>query len=56
MNKLNNDWTCWIHYQNDNDWTINGYKKITQITDLQELVLLKFNLFNILIYLSIQYI
>jgi hypothetical protein len=39
MHKLNNLWCCWIHYQNDNDWTIDSYTKITELSNLQELVL-----------------
>jgi hypothetical protein len=39
MNKLNNDWTCWIHYQNDNDWTLESYKLISKFSYLKELTL-----------------
>ncbi len=44
MHNLNNEWTFWIHYQNDNNWTIDGYKNITKITNLKELVLFMENL------------
>lgn len=44
MYKLNNLWSCWIHYQNDSDWTINSYTKITEFSNLQELVLFVENL------------
>lgn len=44
MYKLNNEWSCWIHYQNDNNWTIDGYKKITNLKSLHDSVLLIENL------------
>ena len=44
MNKLNNDWTCWIHYQNDNDWTLESYKLISKFSYLKEIVLFIENL------------
>ena len=44
MCKLNNEWNCWIHYQNDNDWTLNGYKNIIKFTELKETVLFMENL------------
>jgi len=39
MNKLNNDWTCWIHYQNDNAWTLESYKLISKFSYLKEITL-----------------
>jgi hypothetical protein len=44
MYKLNNLWSCWIHYQNDNDWTIDSYNKISEFSNLQQLVLFVENL------------
>ena len=44
MYNLNNEWTCWIHYQNDNNWTIDGYKKITKMNKLKEATLFIENL------------
>ena len=44
MYKLNNEWTSWIHYQNDNNWTIDGYKKISNFKSLYDSVLLIENL------------
>ena len=44
MYDLNNEWTCWIHYQNNDNWTIDGYKKITKITNLKEAIILIENL------------
>ena len=44
MNKLNNDWTCWIHYQNDNDWTLESYKLISKFSYLKEIALFIENL------------
>jgi hypothetical protein len=39
MNKLNNDWSCWVHYQNDNEWTLESYKLITKFSYLKEVTL-----------------
>jgi hypothetical protein len=44
MHKLNNEWTSWIHYQNDNDWTLESYQQITKFTNLKETVLFIENL------------
>jgi hypothetical protein len=44
MNKLNNDWTCWIHYQNDNEWTLESYKLISKFSYLKEIALFIENL------------
>jgi len=49
MNKLNNDWTCWIHYQNDNDWTLESYKLISKFSYLQEIVIFIENLHETII-------
>jgi len=44
MYKLNNEWNCWIHYQNDNNWTIDGYKNITKFINLKDTILFMENL------------
>lgn len=44
MHKLNNDWSCWIHYQNDNDWTLESYKLISKFSYLKEMALFIENL------------
>jgi hypothetical protein len=44
MYNLNNNWTCWIHYQNDNIWTLDRYQAITTLTNLKEAVLFIENL------------
>jgi len=44
MYNLNNNWTCWIHYQNDNIWTLDRYQNITTITNLKEALLFIENL------------
>jgi hypothetical protein len=44
MYNLNNNWTCWIHYQNDNVWTLDRYQKITTLTTLKDAVLFIENL------------
>jgi translation initiation factor 4E len=36
MHKLNNIWCLWYHSTNDNDWSINGYKKITEIDTIEK--------------------
>lgn len=44
MYNLNNNWTCWIHYQNDNDWTLESYKLISKFSYLKEIALFIENL------------
>jgi hypothetical protein len=44
MYNLNNNWTCWIHYQNDNIWTLDRYQKITTLVTLKDAVLFIENL------------
>ena len=44
MYNLNNSWTCWIHYQNDNIWTLDRYQTITTLTNLKDAVLFIENL------------
>ena len=35
MTPLNNHWVIWYH-DNNNDWTIKGYKKIYEITTIED--------------------
>lgn len=49
MNKLNNDWSCWIHYQNDNEWTLESYKHIAKFSYLKEITLFIENLHDSII-------
>jgi len=44
MYNLNNNWTCWIHYQNDNIWTLDRYQNITTLTNLKDAILFIENL------------
>ena len=44
MYKLNNLWSCWIHYQNDNIWTLDRYQSITTFSNLKDAVLFIENL------------
>ena len=44
MYNLNNTWTCWIHYQNDNIWTLDRYQSITKLTNLKDAILFIENL------------
>jgi hypothetical protein len=44
MYNLNNNWTCWIHYQNDNIWTLDRYKNIITVSNLKDAVLFIENL------------
>jgi hypothetical protein len=44
MYNLNNQWTCWIHYQNDNVWTLDRYQNITTLITLKDAVLFIENL------------
>ena len=44
MYNLNNNWTCWIHYQNDTIWTLDRYQTITTLTNLKDAVLFIENL------------
>lgn len=36
MNKLDDSYTLWLHNVFDNDWSINGYKKIYTFNTLEE--------------------
>ena len=36
MNKLDNSYTLWLHNVFDNDWSINGYKKIYTFNTLED--------------------
>jgi len=36
MHSLSNNWTCWIHLQNDKNWDISSYKKICQFNTLED--------------------
>ena len=49
MHKLNNEWTSWIHYQNNNDWALESYERITKFSHLKELVLFIENLHETII-------
>jgi len=44
MYNLNNVWSCWIHYQNDNEWTLESYKHIAKFSYLKEITLFIENL------------
>jgi hypothetical protein len=44
MYNLNNNWSCWIHYQNDNIWTLDRYQNITTLVTLKDAVLFIENL------------
>ena len=44
MYALNNNWTCWIHYPNDNIWTLDRYQSITTFSNLKDAVLFIENL------------
>lgn len=44
MYNLNNNWTCWIHYQNDNVWTLDRYQSITTLSNLKDAILFIENL------------
>ena len=36
MTTLNTNWTLWSHNLNNNDWSINGYKKIYTMSTVEE--------------------
>ena len=40
MHELLNNWTCWIHLQNDENWDISSYKKISQFNTLENAIIL----------------
>jgi hypothetical protein len=44
MHKLNNNWTCWIHKQNDRNWDISSYIKITSYDNLKDAIIFAENL------------
>ena len=37
-NKLNNNWTLWIHLPHDTNWTIESYKKICSFSYLEQAI------------------
>ncbi len=37
---LNDNWNMYVHLHNNNDWSIDSYKKIGQITDVRNAILL----------------
>ena len=49
MNKLDNSFTLWLHNIFDNDWSINGYKKIYTFNTLEDAIRLIENIDNELI-------
>lgn len=40
MHKLNSEWTLWAHLPHDIDWSIKSYKKILDISYVEEAVVL----------------
>lgn len=38
---LNDVWTLWAHLPHDTDWSINSYKKITDINSIEAIIELK---------------
>ena len=38
MNKLDNSYTLWMHNVFDNDWSINGYKKVYTFNTLEDAI------------------
>jgi hypothetical protein len=36
MNKLNNNWTLWLHLPQDVDWSISSYRKVFTFDTLEE--------------------
>ena len=41
---LSNTWTFWIHMNNDKNWAINSYKKITNFNTLESSIVLLENI------------
>src|SRR5210317_621222 len=37
---LSRQWTLWTHLPHDTDWTINSYKKVYEITSVEETIAL----------------
>ena len=37
---LENKWTLWFHKINDNDWTIDSYKKVFTFNDIESFIVL----------------
>ncbi len=35
QHQLNDTWVCWVH-QGNNDWTINGYKKVFEFNTIEK--------------------
>jgi translation initiation factor 4E len=36
MNNLNTKWVLWYHGLDDNDWSINGYKKVCDFSNVED--------------------
>jgi len=49
MNKLDDSYTLWLHNVFDNDWSINGYKKVYSFNNLEEAISLIENIDNELV-------
>ena len=37
---LENKWTLWFHKINDNDWSIDSYKKVLSFNDIESFIVL----------------
>ena len=56
MNNLDNSYTLWLHNVFDNDWSINGYKKIYTFNTLEKGISLINNIPNELIEKSMLFL
>jgi len=44
LHYLNSEWTIWSHLSNDTDWSLNSYKNITTINNVESILTLYENL------------
>ena len=56
INELSHTWTFWLHLPDDNDWTINSYKKIYTFDSLNDAIILIENLNENLVKLCMLFI
>ena len=49
MDKLDNNWTFWLHLPHDIDWSIDSYKKLYTFNTLQNSIILLENMDKIIV-------
>lgn len=49
MNKLNDNWTFWLHLPHDIDWSINSYKRLYNFSTLEDCIILVENINKVIV-------